>query len=701
MSSISNEPMLEMFLFETSQLLEQLEHDLLLGEKSKMLDMTAINEIFRIMHTVKGSSAMMQYHHISKTSHSLEDLFFCLREDKPRNVNYTELTDLVLRVSDFIKQELEKIEEGIEADGDPKDIIDLIDTVLDKIKHQNNIEENKEEIKKEMILNCSNSQELKIPQMIDLSYDESKIELDITILKQDPTLNYFRTTIYFEEDCLMENMRAFTVLNEIEDIIVEKHCIPIDLMDDDNSNDIIREDGFKIIFSTSLSYECVHQVLVQTPLLNKLILEQLEPITTNICNCIKEEDTQSNLSNRLTTNLEEKHLKNKSLQQNMISVNVKKLDFLLDLVGEMVISEEMVIQNPDLKGLKLDNFYKSARQLQKITNELRDIVMSIRMVPLSTTFQKMHRIVRDMSKKLDKEVTLELIGEETEVDKNIIEKISDPLMHLVRNSIDHGIESEEERKNCGKSKVGTIRLEAKNIGSDVLIHIQDDGKGLSKQSILKKAEKNGLLNKPVKDMSDKEIYNLIFLPGFSTKENITEFSGRGVGMDVVSKNIESIGGSVFVESVEGKGSTVTLKLPLTLAIIDGMNIQVGTSKYTIPITAIKESFRPNKNDLIIDPDKNEMIMVRGQCYPIIRLHRIFKVHTEITDFENGIFIMVEQGEKSMCLFADELLGQQQVVVKSLPNYIKNFRKINGLGGCTLLGDGSISLIIDIGNLNID
>jgi two-component system chemotaxis sensor kinase CheA len=384
-----------------------------------------------------------------------------------------------------------------------------------------------------------------------------------------------------------------------------------------------------------------------------------------------------------------------SVQQSIISVSVAKLDRLLDLVGEMVIAEAMVIQNPDLFGLELDNFDKAARQLNKITNEMQDTVMSIRMVPLSTTFHKMHRIVRDMCRKLMKDVKLEIIGEETEVDKNIIEHISDPLMHLVRNAVDHGLETTSERLTAEKPGTGTITLEAKNVGSDVLIIIRDDGRGLDKNKIIHKAKEQGLLNKSAEEMTDKEIFNLILLPGFSTKDSVTEFSGRGVGMDVVTKNIELVGGTISVDSVYGKGTVITMKIPLTLAIIDGMNIRVGKSCYTIPIISIKESFRPKEKDIITDPDGNEMIMVRGQCIKVLRLHELYNVKTDITNLTKGIIIMAEQDEKNVCILADELIGQQQVVVKTLPKYIQSIKRIRGLSGCTLLGDGSISLILDI------
>jgi two-component system chemotaxis sensor kinase CheA len=399
----------------------------------------------------------------------------------------------------------------------------------------------------------------------------------------------------------------------------------------------------------------------------------------------------------------EKDVKDKEIKaalntQNIISVSVAKLDKLMDLVGELVISEAMVIQNPDLLGLELNSFRKAARQLNKITNEMQDMVMSIRMVPLSTTFNKMHRIVRDMCKKLEKEVQLEIIGDATEVDKNIIEHISDPLMHLIRNSIDHGIETSGERLIKGKRKAGIVTLEARNSGSDVLIIVKDDGKGLDRAKILKKAKENQIHIKSENEMTDTEVFNLVLHPGFSTNDKITEFSGRGVGMDVVANNINAVGGSLYIDSIQDKGTQITLKIPLTLAIIDGMNIKVGNSYFIIPIISIKQSFRAKACDIFLDTDNNEMIMVRGQVYPIIRLHKKFGLDTMVTNLIDGIIIMVEQADHTICIFTDELVGQQQVVVKTLPEYIKRFRKISGLSGCTLLGDGSISLIIDVAGL---
>jgi two-component system chemotaxis sensor kinase CheA len=667
-----NEPMLDMFIFETSQLIGQLEKSILSSEKSNCYTLEGINEIFRIMHTIKGSAAMMMFNDIATLAHSTEDLFYFLREKRPKIMDCSILSDLVLDGVDFIKMEVEKIKKGEAADGVAEDLIKKMKDFLSVIKQHNSTE--------------------------------------VCIDK-----NVFQAIVYFELGCEMENIRAYTLIRNLSALTQEVFYEPENILEDDDSIEYIRQDGFKIIFRTEYSYEKIHEFFEQTIFLRELQLIQLEGndkeqqffnseqgqpknafIETG--DIYKEVIPKEETVHRLGEEYTPREAQSAIVQQSIISVSVPKLDKLMDLVGEMVIAEAMVIQNPDLKGLELDNFQKAARQLSKITGEMQDMVMSIRMVPLSATFHKMHRIVRDMCKKLGKEVNLEIMGEETEVDKNIIEHISDPLMHLVRNALDHGIEFSEDRLAKGKSQAGTITLEAKNAGSDVLVILKDDGKGLSKEKILKKAKENSLLHKPETEMSDKEIFNLIFLPGFSTKENITEFSGRGVGMDVVTKNIEMVGGAVSVDSMPDSGTTITLKIPLTLAIIDGMNIKVGDARYTIPTVSIKESFRPKEDDIITDPEGNEMIMVRGQCYPVLRIHEHFKVETSSTQICEGIIIMAQQEDKTLCIFADELLGQQQVVVKGLPEYIKKIKKIKGLAGCTLLGDGSISLILDIAGM---
>lgn len=655
----TNDAMLDMFLFETTQLLEQLEQLILSSDSDDCYSEETINEIFRIMHTIKGSSAMMMYDEISDLSHKIEDLFFYLRQEKPKHYNCSSLNDIILDTIDFIKLELEKIRSKNPADGKASGLKDKLKKYLDGLKKGS----------------LSNS-------------------------------NIFKAVIYYEDGCEMENIRAFALIHNLKKIASELAYFPSDIMDNDASVDIIRKEGFRIYIKTDKSQDEIYNFLMQTIFLRDLELTRLDEETFAKVAAGGADTSDKSDGNNVNDHKEpDNHTEDKPGElhtsmgtQNIISVSVAKLDKLMDLVGEMVIAEAMVLQNPDLEGLELNNFHKAAAQLSKITGEIQDMVMAVRMVPLSATFQRMNRIVRDMSRKLDKEIHLEIIGEETEVDKNIIEHITDPLMHLVRNSVDHGIESAEERRLLGKDTKGTITLEAKSIGSDVHIIVKDDGRGLDKDKILKKAREKNLLTMNVEDMSVSDIYKLILLPGFSTKEDITEFSGRGVGMDVVSKNIEAIGGSILIESEINKGTQITLKIPLTLAIIDGMNLQVGHSTYTIPTITIQESFKAKEKDIIVDPDGNEMIMVRGQCYPVLRLHEFFSVKTDVTELSDGIITMVSQDDRIICIFADRLLGQQQVVVKSLPEYLKQYKKLKGISGCTLLGDGSISLILDIAGL---
>lgn len=691
----SGDSLLGMFLFETTQLLEQLEESILNTEHTSSFTQEDINEIFRIMHTIKGSAAMMQYHNVSKLAHALEDLFDYLRSEENVEIDYSALTDLVFANVDFINEQIGKIEEGATEDDDATELINANRDFLAKIKNEDKGQSSSGEA------NASGN---------------GKAGDGLQAEKNANFKYSYKATIYFSEGCEMENIRAFGIINNLEEVAGDIKHIPEDLMASEAAEEI-KSSGFRFVFNSNCTYVDIHQLLMQTIFLKELELEQVDTSGEAKSDSKTLEANQSQASNveknqeatmasdvkkgqEDTTRQKQAQRQRPNLtHQSIISVPVEKLDKLMDLMGEFVISEAMVTQNPDLVGLELPNFEKSALQLKKITKELQEVVMSIRMVPLSATFNKMKRIVRDMGKKLDKEVTLTILGEETEVDKNIIEHISDPLMHLVRNALDHGLETKEDRIKAGKPAVGNIKLEAKNVGSDVLIIVQDDGKGINKDSIIRKAKEKGLLKRPVESMSDKDIFNLILLPGFSTNENVTEYSGRGVGMDVVTKGIEAIGGSVSIDSIEHVGTAFTMKIPLTLAIVDGMNVSVGESIYTIPTMNIKEFFKPVLEDIIIDPDKNEMVIVRGECYPILRLHNAFKVDTDVTDFEDGIFIIVKHDQHTICLFVDRLIGQQQIVVKALPEYILRSKRVKGLAGCTLLGDGSISLIIDVSGLN--
>jgi two-component system chemotaxis sensor kinase CheA len=508
----------------------------------------------------------------------------------------------------------------------------------------------------------------------------------------------------------MENIRAFTVIRNLSEVSEEVYHIPEDLLDDENSAQLIVENGLDIFITSNEDFDLIKDVIDKSLFVDKIELELVESYDGKIFE-LSENDTKEEYDSKEDKReKEDKELKesresdintavNLGKKKNIISVNVEKMDMLMDLVGEIVITESMVTKNPDLSGLDLENFSKAARQLRKLNNELQDIVMSIRMIEIGPTFHKMHRIVRDMNKKLNKNAELIISGEETEVDKNIIDTLGEPLMHIIRNSLDHGIESNEDRIKKGKGEASQITLEALNTGGEVLIRITDDGKGLDRNAIIEKAKRNNILIKAPEDLSDKEVYSLILLPGFSTKENVTEYSGRGVGMDVVQKSIEKIGGSIQIESEKDKGTVISIKIPLTLAIIDGMKISVGNNIFTIPTTTIKESFRPKKKEVFQDTEGNEMIIIRGECYQIIRLHEAFKIDCKITDIYEGILVMVESEDSAFCVFADDIIGEQQVVVKPIPSYLRQYKiKNSGIAGCAILGNADISLILDIASL---
>ena len=374
-----------------------------------------------------------------------------------------------------------------------------------------------------------------------------------------------------------------------------------------------------------------------------------------------------------------------------VKVDTQKLDSLVNLVGELVIANALI---NEFLGSNANGANKNISHLNKIVKEIQDEVMSMRMVPLKSTFQKMARLVRDVSSKMGKKVHLEISGEDTELDKTVTEEIGDPLVHIIRNSIDHGIESHEERVAKGKPAEGLVRLDAFHRGGNIVIEIEDDGKGLCKERLLKKAIEKGLVE-PNASLTDQQIYNLIFAAGFSTAEKVTDISGRGVGMDVVKKNVERLRGKVDISTVEGKGTKISIKLPLTLAIIDGMIVQVGAEKYIVPMLSIEESIRPKKDDISTVLHRGELINVRGNLLPMVRLHNLYNVKPKKTNPWEALILIVE-GEGQRCgLLVDDLLGQQQIVIKSLG---EQFRNIKGISGGAILGDGHIGLILDVGGI---
>lgn len=704
--------MLDMFLFESSQLLEKLEGIILEKQDAECFDDSDINEIFRIMHTIKGSSGIMLFENITKVAHKLEDVFYYLRESHPENVPHLELVQKVLAVSDFINAEMEKIRAGNKSDGDEKEIVEDLDAFLKELKG---------EIK---------DQGIKLPRE---NKHEEPTQFYIAPVASPDSL-FYRIVIHYRNDTQMSNIRAYSATYALKEIAEDLLYTPEDIISNEESADVILSEGFYMLLQTKGSKEdilaLIDSVEAEKIDIDEITAEQFGKGLTEINHePIKPEETaaasaettvaaaavpaveapQQDKSKPIApgdyvvkskeTGKGKTLAKNQPKQQSIISVNVEKMDALMDLIGELVISEAVVLQNPDLKvpGLELSNFQKASAQLAKITTELQETIMSMRMMPLTNVFQKMRRIVFDVSRKLGKEIELEVIGENTEVDKNIIEHISDPLMHLVRNSVDHGIEENaDERVAAGKPAKGTITLEAKNEGGKVYISVKDDGKGLDKDKLYAKAKEKGLLGtKEITDFTENEIYRFITLPGFSTKEAVTEYSGRGVGMDVVVKNIQGIGGRLEIASEKGEGSEMTLIIPLTLAIVNGIVVKVGNSSFVIATSSVKEFVRLSKDAIVTEPSGEEYIVLRGTYYPFIRLSRKYQIEGSHEDIEEGIVVILEHEGKQICILIDGLVQEQEIVVKPIPSYVK---KVRGLSGCTQLGDGSIALILDIAGL---
>ncbi|MCX4256319.1 MAG: chemotaxis protein CheA [Oscillospiraceae bacterium] len=811
------EAMADMYVFETTSLLEQLDQILMKTENESSFAEEDINEIFRTMHTIKGSSAMMGLENMSKLAHAIEDMFYIIREDHPVISSMETLYDIIFSASDLLKAEIENLQED---EYTPTDFTEQMTKIEDyaavlkgaapadgaaaaetpaassgadapapaapaaaaasaaapvsgsglttvKVFFEDDCK--MENLRALLVINriSESCAELEyIPEDIENNGDTAKtIIKDGFLVKFRPApgsstdgiMETIRTTanvkscdiiergseaaasaadavttvrVHFDDDCKMENLRALLVVNNVRDVCENVTFEPADIEDNAETSRLIVEEGFVVRFKSDKP-QMVLQVIEGTPSVKSYVVEEsseqapaaaapkdaapvqapaqtaqaapsAQPAAAKKAEAPKPAAKKAEAPKPAADNGAAGAAKG-GVKQSLISVNLNKLDVLLDLVGEIVITEAMVTSNPDLKGLKLDNFQKSARQLRKLNSELQDAVMSMRMVPISGAFNKMTRIVRDMKVKLGKDVELIFEGEDTEVDKSIIDQLNDPLMHMVRNSMDHGIEENvEDRIAAGKSPKGKITLSAYNASGEVIIVIADDGQGIDPEKVLAKAERNGILTKPSSEYSEKEILNMIMLPGFSTNEQVTEYSGRGVGMDVVKKNIEKIGGSVSVDSKFGQGSNFVIKIPLSLSIVDGMEISVGNSIFTIPINSIRNSFKVQPSQLVKDTTGKEMVMVYGECYPLIRLYQLYDLKPNTENIFDGIVILVETDGKSACIFADELIGEQQVVLKPFPALLGNYNiKQYGMSGCSILGDGSITIIIDVSNVISD
>jgi len=743
--------MLNLFIADSRELLDDAEPQIIVMEKSALdsgkIDQEALNAVFRLFHSVKGSASFLKLHNVIRVTHEAETLLDIMRQGEVTiEPGYV---DLLIGAVDLVRNILDVLEErqsdtGFE-DSAEKISNELTKTIhslscrnqVDTEKEENNVLPSPEETKpmnnpineaneipaeknSEDILNSDEILEHFIEEANELLDEAENVLLQLEGLPDDLELanNCFRFIHSFKGNAGFLGFEPLEKVSfHVENILGEiregrQACSSITISFLLYAVDALRNAVALINDGNDPEIPGIDELVKR---LEKLIVPAAEkPVETASVQPLKK-------SEEYTENKEEQSLQTKTppetgkktpavedgkenaapekqpqqAQQQAIRVDVGKLDTLLDLVGELVIAEAMVVNNQTLRDLQMDGIEKTVTQLDKITREIQEVSMSMRMIPIGGTFRKMVRLVRDLANKGNKKVNLEIIGEETEVDKTIIEHISDPLVHLIRNAMDHGIEKPEERKAVGKPETGRLTIEAKHSLGEVWIIIEDDGKGLDREKILQKGVERGLVHSGDTDLKDEEIWKLIFEPGFSTAEQVSDISGRGVGMDVVKKNIEKLRGRVDVRSKPGKGTMFVVRIPLTLAIIEGMVVKVGQTRYIIPIVSIKESFQAGADQITYTPDKLEIVSVRGELLPVLRLHELYDIEPLYRELSDGILMIVASDENKCCLFVDELIGQQQIVIKGLPAYL-GYAK--GISGCAILSDGDISMILDIEDL---
>ncbi|GJL53239.1 MAG: chemotaxis protein CheA [Nitrospirales bacterium] len=683
----------ESFFEESAEHVETMETGLLELEQ-RPTDLDLLNRIFRAAHSIKGNAGMFNFTAIGGLTHKMENIL-----DKLRNSQMLvtkNIIDLLLQALDGLKTLLDVAHSG-----------DAYDEAGIRV------------IEEKLVACCeaapvdgpSSPAETPLAPAAESGPPTSRI---VTIFWK-PLVELFQRGL--DPAQIFRELEGFGVLKELR---VDAGALPplsdLDaeccylawtvlletdkpVKDLDAVFDFVR-DGSELTFTDSEAhpteeegYKTIGEILVDegaaSPAQIETALEKQKPLGQIL---VEEKAVSPQQVNQALT----KQQQMKKSETASIRVDTEKIDKLINLVGELVITQSMITDLGEKFTMnQLPVLQERIIQLERNTRELQERVMSIRMVPIgATAFNRFPRLVRDLASKSGKKIQLVMSGEDTELDKTLIEAIGDPLTHLVRNSADHGLEGPEERTAAGKLELGTIRLNALHDGGNICISVEDDGRGLNKQKILNKAIEKGLITEG-ESLTDEEVWLLIFRPGFSTADTITDISGRGVGMDVVKRNIEALGGSVAIQSVEGKGSKLTLKLPLTLAIIDGMTVRVAQENYIIPLISVTESIRPKHTDLQTVVGKGEVFNLRGEWVPMVRLYDVFGVQPEFTDPAEALLVIVESEGKRVALFVDELTGQQQVVIKSLE---QNFQKIEGISGATILGDGQVALILDVPSL---
>ncbi len=685
---------LEIFLDETKEHLENLNTQILKLEQEPE-DSDTINEIFRAAHSLKGMAGTMGYKRMQALTHDMENVFSEVRNGTMKADS--NLIDTLFQCLDALEEYTSTIQETAdEGTNDNQQLIDQLNRYL-------NPGEKKEETKGKAVKEKKDVQEdtfagkwmnIKVGETERLGFSSAKAQ----------GKNVFGLTVYIQESCLLKAARAFLVYKAVEERAEIIVCSP--------SAQDIEDEKFDLDFSLLVVSECtLEEILGVTEVVSEIervvgapyeceaapVEEESTDVPAVSTNTVQTTQTQPQTQSSqpqtqsTPTKTNDKKAGGKPVVNRTVRVDIEKLDVLMNLVSELIIAKNSLVSASNTDGVSSSGFNEQIEYLESVTTNLHESVMKVRMVPIESVVSKFPRMIRDLSKKLDKKMELYMSGEETELDRTVVDEIGDPLMHLLRNSADHGLESAEVRVERGKPPVGSIFLDAYQDGNNVVIEVRDDGNGIDVQAVKNKAIERGVITPDQGDnMTEKDIINLLFHAGFSTAKEISDVSGRGVGLDVVKSKIESLSGEVEVKSQLGQGSTWIIRLPLTLAIIQALMVAVGGEKYAIPLGSIQTLEDISPSDIKLVQNK-EVINLRGSVIPIIRLSDELDIESSKAPDENLVVVIVKKGENLAGLVIDELRGQQEIVIKSLGRYISKCKIISG---ATILGDGEVALILD-------
>nr|WP_132242035.1 chemotaxis protein CheA [Marinisporobacter balticus] len=665
---------LEIFIEESKENLQSMNQCLLELENNHK-DIGLVHEIFRIAHTLKGMSATMGYNKVAKLTHEMENVLQLLRSNEMK---------LSAAIVDILFECLDTLEGYINEIGDSGNEGELESDYL--VKKLNKVIHPDEE-------KCPDNEQIQnimVDETNKIVIEVGEFSKNIAVKAAEDGFSCYKMQIDLNPNCMLKAARAFIIFNTLEkDCEILKSNPPVEDIEDEKF-----DTSFELLIISKLDGENIRKKIMNISEIENVLIEKIDAkelvVQSQIITNSEEEKIE-------TISKEEEHEKtsNQSKKPKLgktVRVDIDRLDNLMNLVSELIITRSR-LEEIDDSGKK-NNMHEAIEYLERITTSLHDAVMKVRMVPIERVFNRFPRMVRDLSKDLGKEISLEMSGEETEVDRTVIDEIGDPLIHLIRNSIDHGIEDPETRKQHGKSEIGTVKLIAYPDGNSVVIEVEDDGQGINIEKVKAKAINNGLITKEQADnMDDKEAVNLLFRSGFSMADKISDISGRGVGLDVVKTKIEALGGIVEVKTSKS-GSTFTIRLPLTLAIIQALLVNVGDEKYAISLSSIKEIITIDPKN-IRNIQEQEVVLYRNTTLPILRMNEILEVHSERQQEDDLIVVVVKKGDKTAGFVVNSLIGQQEIVIKSLGKYLLGIKSI---AGATILGNGQVALIVDTNSL---